>query len=56
MSQGLGVGPGAAGTWRADTHAVVGAQGVEGVGTAHEKGGLVPKQQHLYKVSTLALG
>lgn len=51
MSKDLEAGPGAA-----ETHTVVGAQWVEGVGTAHKKGGLVPQEQHLYKVSTLALG
>lgn len=48
-------GCGAARPPAAETHAVVGADRVEGVGTAHEKRGCVSKQQHLYKVSALAL-
>lgn len=50
------VGPGAPGLGRAGTHTVVGTDGVEGIGTAHKERGFVPKKQHLYKISTLALG
>lgn len=53
--QGAG-GPRRAGPLPAETHAVIGAHRVEGVGAAHEQRGLVTKQQHLHKVSTLALG
>lgn len=56
MSQDQEVGPGAPGLGRAGTHTVVGTDGVEGIGTAHKERGFVPKKQHLYKISTLALG
>lgn len=56
VSQDQEVGPGASGLGRAGTHAVVGTHGVEGIGTAHKERGFVPKKQHLYKISTLALG
>lgn len=37
------------------THAVVGADGVEGVGAADEEQALVPHQQHLDEVTALCL-
>lgn len=41
---------------RAETHTVIGTDGIECVGAAHEEGGLVTKQEHLDEVPTLALG
>ena len=41
---------------RAETHTVIGADGIERIGAAHEQRGLIAKQEHLDKVPTLTLG
>lgn len=41
---------------RAETHTVIGTDGIERIRATHEERGLVQKQEHLDKVPTFTLG
>lgn len=43
------------GLGRAETHTVIGTDGIERIGAAHEERGLVTKQEHLDKVPAFTL-